>query len=106
MTHVVVNGCRRMRFCIIAQAASCQKVSGISIPILFPAMDRDAGSLSDVPGAAPCRSLPRRRRNYLIFLRLGPACGAEGRKFESCRARHSFAGLRDSSIRDSDFGDA
>lgn len=42
------------------------------------------------PCAAQCRSLPGRSRNDLIFLHLGPACGAEGRKFESCRARHFF----------------
>ena len=60
MTHAGINSCRGKRFCIIAQAASCQKASGKSIPVMFPATDRDADSLSDVPGAG-CR------RNKLPF---------------------------------------
>jgi hypothetical protein len=45
------------------------------------------------PAAAPYRDLPRRGRKVLSLLTCSPSCGAEGRTFESCRARQFFRSL-------------
>lgn len=51
---------------------------------------------SDASGAALCRSMPPYAASIsqpLDFMGPFPACGAEGRELESCRAHHSFAGI-------------